>query len=697
MKKTKRKLLSNADLGTSMPPPQKKEQPTKRSLPRRNARAKASTSRDSTVVIDDDVTEKEERELQAALDASLKMAGIKDASDIPDKPEKKVEIDPYEHIDKTIELFRYPFIHGIEKEIAVKMEDYLCLGKAEYLSDVIIDFYLSYIFNEKFTPEMREKVYVFPSSFYSIYSTSSDYPGWNSEENANKTALQKRYERVEGMLDLSVNYFDKEFLVFPLFQNSHWFLCIVCYPRLTQNLLFHDNTPTDDETKRNMRHLNDPAFHLVPLKSSCILTFDSVKSNAARRSTAMKHIRGFLTSHYERHFKGQFEMGKLTSCSIPCPNQPNNVDCGCFIIEFFERFFVTDPFTDFRLPLYKKEWFDPEIVRFGKRREITQVLKDKMFLYCEAHNIPNIELPELTFVSEKLKKSSIVEEENGNNSNNNCDEDMNGNGNNNNDEEFNNNNDFNCLDSNQVAVSSGENEQTQEVAESPEIVSDREPTAEEMFDALRAKDLERKSHLNIHNEDEDYKTITECQTETIPDNKADEKCDADVDMEELRSKESTENIKTPVEEVDQGTNDIGYQETHDIEMTDTSKPMVDSTQIAEKSPEKDSEMEHEEVTASNEKEKRIIEYEVTVEETEVIVITSPENNPSGPSEIENEAKSVDRPTETIVSDESTAVPFENQNAQDNSACVKECSPDNGEAIKAKKIEDTCDSSILLSD
>lgn len=262
------------------------------------------------IIEGDDLTDKEDPEMQAVLLASLQTSGIE--SEVrAKKPEKMVKVDPYAHIDKTIELFRYPFIHGLNKEITIKMEDYLCLGKAEYLSDVIIDFFLSFIYSEKFTPELREKVYIFPSSFYSIYSTSSDYPGWNSEENANKTASQKRYERVEGMLDKNVNYFDKEFLVFPLFQTNHWFLAIVCFPKLAQNLRFDDNTPTDDDARR------DTYQQQVPLKTSCILTFDSIKSNPQRRTTAMKYIRGFLNAHHERYYKNQFPLGKLTSCSIP--------------------------------------------------------------------------------------------------------------------------------------------------------------------------------------------------------------------------------------------------------------------------------------------------------------------------------------------------------------------------------------------
>lgn len=286
-------------------------QAQKRTL--RNRRA--GSKKPETIVIDEDYKDREQREVEEAIKRSLKTAGGVSAK-LSSKEKEVEKVDPYAHIDKTIELFSYPLIQQIGKEVVVKMEDYLCLGKSEYLSDVIIDFYFSYIFNEKFTPEMREKVYVFPSQFYSIYATSAGYANWSEGENAHKPAAQKRYERVEGMLDPNVNYFEKDFLVFPLFENNHWFLSIVCYPRLNQNLIFADDTPTDDTEKRSSRRQNDTSYNPTPLKTSCILSFDSVKSNGTRRATAARHIKSFITSLYERKYKDLYPLGTLNPSSV---------------------------------------------------------------------------------------------------------------------------------------------------------------------------------------------------------------------------------------------------------------------------------------------------------------------------------------------------------------------------------------------
>lgn len=405
---------------------------------------------DDAIHIIDNKKDPFEKDLEKALKESLKGVVTDETINLVENPDEKAAnkkkkkkenaeplVDPYAHIDKTIELLRYPSTHVFEPnagEIIVKMEDFLCLGKAEYLSDVIIDFYLNYIYREKFTDELREKVYIFPSQLYSIYSTSASYAGWTSKENAGKSAPEKRYERIQGMLDASVNIFDKEFLVFPLFNHEHWFLSIVCFPKLQNSVTFEDNTPVLTDFKRNVRKKDDEDYNPTPLKTSCILTFDSVKSNSARRSSAMIHIRHFLKSHWEKNYKDQFPLGELISCSVQSPVQTNNVDCGCFLLEFVERFFVSDPMKDFRLPIFKKKWFNSEDVRLCKRREITEVIRQKMQEKDDLGNqaIAALELPELHFYSEHLAIDiiDIPETSNGN-------EELN-----------NNNNDLNCLDNN---------------------------------------------------------------------------------------------------------------------------------------------------------------------------------------------------------------------------------------------------------
>lgn len=108
----------------------------------------------------------------------------------------------------------------------------------------------------------------------------------------------------------------------------------------------------------------------------------------------------------------------------------NNVDCGCFMLEFMERFFVTSPIYDFRLPINLHDWFSSEDVRVGKRREIADVI-------CLMAQESGVELPTLRYVGDSQNSNDIPIS--------NGEYVVNGN---NNDQNFNNNNDYNCLDSN---------------------------------------------------------------------------------------------------------------------------------------------------------------------------------------------------------------------------------------------------------
>lgn len=142
---------------------------------------------------------------------------------------------------------------------------------------------------------------------------------------------------------------------------------------------------------------------------------------------------------------------------MKCPQQSNATDCGLFLLEFMEYFFIHRPLTDFQFPLDLSDWFNPEEV-LGKRHKISEVMKEKI----DAQNVEPIELPNIILFKENdpdlqtpaVDCDSQINNNNGNfeevNSNNNNDE----NGNNN-EEEFNNNNDFyeanhNDVDANMV-------------------------------------------------------------------------------------------------------------------------------------------------------------------------------------------------------------------------------------------------------
>jgi Ulp1 family protease len=190
------------------------------------------------------------------------------------------EFDRFNDLD---ELLTFP----PDSFTVVKMEDYKCLHHTELVSDIIIDFQIQYVLREKINKELRSRIHVYNSQFYNYYATNSNFEGWNMDENRGLTAPQKRYRRILSFFPMyeNVNIFEKDFIVFPCNDNEHWFLAIVCFPKLNRSPMA---VYEGDE----------------PVKTSCILIFDSVKANPARRSKAITHIRTFITSEYkEKHEK----------------------------------------------------------------------------------------------------------------------------------------------------------------------------------------------------------------------------------------------------------------------------------------------------------------------------------------------------------------------------------------------------------
>lgn len=105
----------------------------------------------------------------------------------------------------------------------------MCLAIDQYLNDVIIDFYLKYLLIERLSAEQRERTHVFSTFFYKRLTTLTTTK--RGGEQAKMTASQKRHFRVKNWTK-GVNLFEKDCIIIPINEQSHWFLAIVCFPSL---------------------------------------------------------------------------------------------------------------------------------------------------------------------------------------------------------------------------------------------------------------------------------------------------------------------------------------------------------------------------------------------------------------------------------------------------------------------------------
>lgn len=112
--------------------------------------------------------------------------------------------------------------------ISINTEDYQCLAVDQYLNDVIIDFYLKYLHEEVMSPEQRQKTHIFSSFFYKRLTATSARQR-HLERDLKMTPAQKRHNRVKSWTK-NVNLFEKDFVIIPINELSHWFLAVICFP-----------------------------------------------------------------------------------------------------------------------------------------------------------------------------------------------------------------------------------------------------------------------------------------------------------------------------------------------------------------------------------------------------------------------------------------------------------------------------------
>jgi len=134
--------------------------------------------------------------------------------------------------------------------VSVTNEDYNCLEAEQFLNDVIIDFYLKFLQHGRFSniKEVMDRTHIFTTYFYKRLttrpSTNNKVKAHPIEDNPNLTAAQKRYERVKKWTK-KVNLFEKDFIVVPINEHAHWFVCVICFPGQTGCVRADDGAPCE--------------------------------------------------------------------------------------------------------------------------------------------------------------------------------------------------------------------------------------------------------------------------------------------------------------------------------------------------------------------------------------------------------------------------------------------------------------------
>ncbi|ESO89155.1 hypothetical protein LOTGIDRAFT_106350, partial [Lottia gigantea] len=256
--------------------------------------------------------------------------------------------------------------------LTITNEDLYCLNEGEFLNDVIIDFYLKYLLLEKLSEKDRERTHIFSSFFYKrltqkIPKTAESTADRNKQPHIKRHSLVKTWTR-------HVDIFEKDFIVVPINEHSHWFLAIICFPGLEEPQ-FCPFLPVPLKTPESV-----PASHKAAAASSipCILVFDSLAGPS--RSAVCRILKEYLQVEWdikkgtERNFKD------IRGISPKIPQQNNFSDCGIYVLQYVESFFEC-PIMDYSCPMKGLDnWFLHEVVA-NKREDISNLVLRLKDLY----------------------------------------------------------------------------------------------------------------------------------------------------------------------------------------------------------------------------------------------------------------------------------------------------------------------------
>lgn len=115
--------------------------------------------------------------------------------------------------------------------IVIRAPDLLTLMPDKSVNDAVIDFYLSYIIGELLPKERAEKVFAFNTFFYSSLAKDT-----RKTANTEVPVARRQHSNVKRWTK-GVDLFEKDFILIPVCEHSHWFLIIVSYPWLVPKRL----------------------------------------------------------------------------------------------------------------------------------------------------------------------------------------------------------------------------------------------------------------------------------------------------------------------------------------------------------------------------------------------------------------------------------------------------------------------------
>eukprot|EP00092_Neocalanus_flemingeri_P018367 GFUD01019876.1.p1 GENE.GFUD01019876.1~~GFUD01019876.1.p1 ORF type:complete len:795 (-),score=260.36 GFUD01019876.1:80-2464(-) len=112
---------------------------------------------------------------------------------------------------------QYPAPPHSKDVVVITQADYETLYEGTFLNDVIIDFYLTYLYREMI-PEQKDKVFIFPSFFFTKLSSDP------VKESKSKLSLAEMRHKQVATWTKNVDLCNKQLVIIPICKDKHWYL-----------------------------------------------------------------------------------------------------------------------------------------------------------------------------------------------------------------------------------------------------------------------------------------------------------------------------------------------------------------------------------------------------------------------------------------------------------------------------------------
>lgn len=220
----------------------------------------------------------------------------------------------------------YKYIYG---DIEFHTKNLECLEPGSYLKDSIIQLYLAYLINGC-DKELADRIHIFDSIF--IKELQPVFEDNHKVGPAHKLRqLNKWYSNID--------IFQKDYIIFPICSDNHWFVIVACYPRNVKDFKSYYDCKTSGENGIDISDVNN---------SPGLFVMDSL-GGKEKKFTAI--IRDFLDYEWRSRLGEKikrFSDYDIVGYNPKLPKQTNSYDCGIYMLAYVKAF-LKDPDTFYKL------------------------------------------------------------------------------------------------------------------------------------------------------------------------------------------------------------------------------------------------------------------------------------------------------------------------------------------------------------